>query len=215
MITATNSGSKRELIPAGSYVARCFEMIHIGTNLESIMGVDKVLNKVRISWELPTETRVFNEEKGEQPFVISKEYTLSMHEKSNLRQDLEGWRGQGFTEDQAKSFDITKLLGIECLLSIIHRVTKAGNEYATIVSISRMPKGMVCPELVNPVFEWNFTDHFDAEKLELFPDFIKDKIKSSDEYKKLIGSFEANDNDPFENIEPGLTPNSTADDLPF
>jgi len=210
MIEATNEGRKRELIPAGSYPARCYSMIHVGTNIENIMGVEKVLNKVRITWELPTETRVFNEENGEQPFVISKEYTLSMHEKSNLRADLEGWRGAGFTEDQAKSFDITKLLGIECLLSIIHKVSKSGNEYANISSISRMPKGMECPKQINDTFEFNFTDHFSYEVLETLPDFIKDKIKTSDEYQALLGSANIE-----ESTEVFTEPSAEQDDLPF
>ena len=30
-INATNTGVKRELIPAGNYAARCYSMIHIGT----------------------------------------------------------------------------------------------------------------------------------------------------------------------------------------
>jgi hypothetical protein len=187
MIEATNQSKPKELIPSGNYVARCYSMIHIGTVDEDYIGEIKTMNKVRITWELPTELRVFSEEKGEQPMVISKEYTLSMHEKSNLRRDLESWRGKGFTDDQAKSFDITKLLGVVCMLNIIHKTTKTGNEFATISNISTMPKGLVCPEQVNPTFEFNFTDKYDEFALNAFPTFIKDKIKSSVEYKKLTG----------------------------
>jgi hypothetical protein len=61
-INATNEGKPRELIPAGNYVARCYQMIHIGSVTENIMGEEKQLNKVRIGWELPTELRVFKEE---------------------------------------------------------------------------------------------------------------------------------------------------------
>ena len=110
-ILATTTATQRELIPAGNYLARCYQMIEIGTVREIILGEEKVLKKVRIGWELPTEKRVFNEEKGEQPFVISKEFTLSMHEKSSLRGMLKSWRGKDFTEDEAKAFDITNLIG--------------------------------------------------------------------------------------------------------
>jgi hypothetical protein len=184
MITATNSGTKRELIPAGSYISRCYSMIHIGTNTENILGVEKRMNRVRITWELPNELRDFDGTM--KPLVISKEYTLSMHEKANLRKDLENWRGKGFSEDEAKSFEITKLLGVPCLLSIIHEKTTQGSEYAKIGGISGLVKGMICEKQFNTTFEFNFTDHFDAEKLESFPDFIKDKIKSSEEYINLI-----------------------------
>ena len=185
MITATSSGVKRELIPAGNYVARCYSMIHVGTIEEEYMGEMKTVNKCRITWELPTELRVFNEENGEQPMVISKEYTLSMHEKSNLRRDLESWRGKGFTEDQAAGFDVTKLLGVACMLNIIHKTTKKGSEYATISNISTLPKELICAAQINETFEFNFEDSFSEETVESFPDFIKDKIKSSAEYKAL------------------------------
>ena len=206
-IKATSTGSiKRELIPAGSYPARCYSMIHIGTNTENIMGTEKTLNKVRITWELPTETRVFNEEKGEQPFSISNEYTLSMHEKSNLRKDLEGWRGKGFTEEQAREFDISKLIGIPCMLSIIHKTAKSGNDFACINSISKLPKGVECPDQVNPSFEFNYTDKFSESEVMQMPDFIKEKIKSSEEYRAL-----QTDTDPDENEEIF----QESDDLPF
>ena len=67
--------------PAGTHMARCIGMIEIGTVTTTFMDDEKILQKVSITWELPEELAVFNEEKGEQPFVVSKEYTLSMHEK--------------------------------------------------------------------------------------------------------------------------------------
>jgi len=63
-INATNTSTPRELIPAGNYIARCYKMLHIGTNLETIDGKTQLMNKVRIGWELPTETKVFDEAKG-------------------------------------------------------------------------------------------------------------------------------------------------------
>src|SRR6476646_4032953 len=123
-INATNNGVMRELIPAGNYIARCYQMIEIGTVDEFVMGKPVRAKKVRIGWELPTELKVLREEKGEQPLVISKEYTLSMNEKANLRKDLKSWRGRDFTEDELRAFDITNLLGVPCMLNIIHKAGK-------------------------------------------------------------------------------------------
>lgn len=203
MINATDSGIKRELVPAGNHVARCYSMIHIGTIDEPYMGQLKSMNKVRITWELPGELRVFNEDKGEQPMVISQEFTLSMHEKSNLRRMLESWRGKGFTDDEAECFDITKLLGVPCMLSVIHKVSQSGNEYATISSVAAMPKGVVCPPQINDMFEWNYDDPINEEALEFLPEFLRDKIKSSLEYRDMKSpeSKEVKEDEP--------------DDLPF
>ena len=96
-----HEGEYKQVAP-GTYVARCISMLEIGTIREDFQGVPRSVQKVQIRWELPTELEVFNPEKGEEPFSVSKTYTLSMHEKSNLRKDLESWRGKGFTEEEAK-----------------------------------------------------------------------------------------------------------------
>lgn len=209
MINATNTGGGDYTpVDAGTYPARCYSMIHIGTVKENILGTEKTLNKVRITWELPTETKVFKEENGEQPFVISKEFTLSMNEKANLRKFLEGWRGKGFTEKEAESFDITKLLGKPCMLSIIHKTSKAGKTYAEISSVSTLPKGLTCPDQVNETFELNYTDHWSNLEYSKLPQFLKDKMAQSAEFKAMMNPelVEANQNGHEELV---------ADDLPF
>lgn len=185
-INATNSGVKRERIPAGAYLARCYQMIEIGTVKEMVMGQEKTLTKVRIGWELPTETKVFDEAKGAQPLVISKEFTLSMNEKSSLRKTLASWRGKDFSEEEAKCFDITKLLGVACMLNIIDKPSAKDPSviYNEIGSISPMIKGMVCPQQVNPTFVLSY-DNFEVEKFNSLPDFIKDKMKGSEQFQKL------------------------------
>lgn len=186
-ITAKDNRPPRELIEAGNYIARCYQMIEVGTVIEDYQGKPKTLTKVRIGWELPTELKVFKEGNGEQPRVISNEYTLSMADKATLRKHLESWRGKTFTEEEAKAFDITKLLGVPCMLNIIHKPSKsdATKIYEQISNVSPTPKGMECPKAINPVFVLSY-DAFDEEKFTSLPDFIKDKIKSSDEYKAMI-----------------------------
>lgn len=209
-IIATSNGSTNfEPIATGNYPARCYSMIHIGTVDEVILGVTKTLNKVRITWELPSELKVFKEENGEQPHVISKEFTLSMHEKATLRNFLKNWRGKDFSEEEAKSFDIEKLIGAPCMLNITHKKSKDGTKtYAEIGSISTMPKGFPCPEQINPSFVWTYED-FDSEKFNSLPDFLKAKMVNSVEYKQAIsGGQEIEVNEP-------IIENQESDDLPF
>lgn len=185
-IIASSNSTKRELIPAGNYIARCYQMIYLGEVMENYMGEGKLLKKVRIGWELPTELKVFKEENGEQPRVISKEYTLSTHEKATLRKVLASWRGKDFTESEAKAFDISVLVGKPCMLNIIHKhgVADPSKIYEEIGSISPMPRGMICPEQINPSFIVDY-DNFDEERFNSLPDFIKDKMKTSLEYAKM------------------------------
>lgn len=186
MINATNSGKPKELIPAGNYVARCYQMIHVGTVMEDYQGIPKLQNKVRLGWELPTETKVFDEAKGEQPFVISNEYTLSLSDKANLRKILASWRGKDFTEAEAACFDVTKLLGVPCMLNIIHKTNADGTKtYANIATVSPLPKGFECPAQVNKTILLDY-DNFDGAVFDSMPDFIKDKIKTSLEYAAMM-----------------------------
>ena len=215
-ITAsTKSTTKREPIPAGNYIARCYRMIHIGTNFDPKW--DKDSNRVRVTWELPTETKVFDEAKGPQPLVIDKEYTLSLHEKSNLRHDLESWRGKGFTELEAAGFDITNLLDKYCMLNIIHNTANNGNTYANIGSVAAIPKGMELPAGHNETVIFDYENNFDMEFVNNLPDFIREPIQSSTEWKDRLNELEGAEQEKhMKQIldEPG-TIEEQSDGLPF
>lgn len=212
-INATSFGVKKEIIAAGNYAARCYQMVQIGTVVEFILGEQKTLHKVRIGWELPTELKVFNPEKGEQPLVISEEFTLSMHEKSKLRKLLASWRGKDFTEEESKSFDITKLIGAKCMLNIIHKPSKKDptNIYAVIGSVSPVPKGLNVPDQINPTFVLSY-DAFDYDKFNTLPDFIRTKMQGSDEFKKLQQPDVTPTHGDYSDVNSLVDP---IDDLPF
>ena len=189
IIAKSKGTTERTLAPTGNHLARCVKMIHIGTSEENIQGTVKKLNKVKLSWELPDETHVFKEEKGAEPFMVSKEYTLSMSDRANLRKDLESWRGKGFTEKQASNFDITVLLGIPCMINVIHRTAKSsGNEYVVVSGITPLPKRVECPEQIIPSFEFNYDDKF--ENFEQLDEWTQGKIKETDEYKAKVSTEE-------------------------
>lgn len=185
-IYAEKKDGEFQSVKPGTYQARCYRMIEIGTIKEDYQGQEKMLQKVMISWELPTEKAVFDEKKGEEPYAVSKTYTLSMSEKSNLRKDLESWRGKGFTEEEAKRFDLTVLLGKPCLLSVILKPSKTNpdRKYTVISSISPLIKGMECPDQINPTKVLSY-DEFNWELFDSLSDFTKDKIKSSIEFRMM------------------------------
>lgn len=206
-VSNTNSGSNFEPIPAGNYVARCTSMVHIGTILESFEGSEKELNKIRITFELPTELKEFKQGEGEKPYLVSKDFTLSLNEKATLRKYLESWRGKAFTEEEAKGFDLEKLLGVPATVNIIHKTSKGGKNYAEIASITPMMKGLTCPPQFNPTFVFSH-ENFDQEKFDMLPEWLRKKIKTSKEYIAMESHFMSKD------VEKKLVENAD-DDLPF
>ena len=219
MSIVAKKAPQREQVPAGSHVARCIKIIHFGTAMESNhLGERVQRNTVRLTWEIPGEMRTFDEEQGPQPMSISKDYTLSLHEKANLRADLEGWRGQGFTPDELEGFDILNVQGQPCMLSIIHVPSKkTGNIYARIVGVSRLPKDTVCPENINPLFVWDYDQNYDEGVLANLHEWFQEKIKASDEYKAKVNPVDEEGIDVPKAPMPGLddVPPEGHDDLPF
>jgi hypothetical protein len=214
----SNKFSKKDLIPAGSHVARCYSMIVLGTLEEEFKGEKKLLKKIRITWELPNEVKVFKEENGEQPFVVSKEYTLSLADKSNLKAMIESWTGRKLLPEQLKALNLSNMLGKTCMISIIHKLAKNGNTYAEITGVFQLPKGTVCPPQSNPTVEFT-VDAFDAEKFVFLPTFIQDKIKSSLEYQRLKLEDAPHANEEVDNVpeygEPADMKEEDGDGIPF
>jgi hypothetical protein len=186
IIASSTGGSTYEPVPAGAYIARCYSMTHIGTIMETYQGETKLQNKVRLTWELPTELKQFKEGEQERPFTLGKEFTLSLNEKATLRKFLESWRGKAFTEEEARSFDITVLLGKPCTLNVIHKTSqKNGKVYAEIASVSPLMKGVICPDQINPTFLFGY-DPFEQWRFDELPDYLKEKVRSSIEYQAAM-----------------------------
>jgi hypothetical protein len=179
-------------------------MIEIGTEETEFQGKKKSLYKVRITWELPNEKKTFDPAKGEQPFSISKDYTLSMFDQANLRHDLESWRGKAFTDEEAKAFDITKLVGVPCLLNVVHALSQKGKNYSKITGVTPLIKGMNCPAQINPSFIFSY-DTWEDQKFAGLPDYIKKRIEATPEFKaRLEGPPPPTDEPIFQDDEDSL-----------
>ena len=115
MPKATNKGGDFTPVPAGIHHAICYAVIDLGTQPSQMYAPSR---KVQLTWELPHERGDFkNSETGitnNLPRVISKEYTLSTGAKSNLRKELESWRGRPFTAEEAQEFEVGVLAGKNC-----------------------------------------------------------------------------------------------------
>jgi hypothetical protein len=191
-VKAGNSGSGDfEQVPAGTFAARCYQIIDLGHQTFEWKGEAKVAPKVRITWELNEMM------KDGRPFSISKEYTASIGEKANLRKDLEAWRNRKFSAQELAAFSLENVLGAPCLLGIVHVPSKDGTKtYANLGSIMALPKGMECPELVNPAVKFDIGS-FDQDIFNSLTNYVQKKILMSKELEENgIPQFKSQESDP-------------------
>ncbi len=114
--------------PEGLHQAVCVDVVDLGLQ----KGPYGEKHKVELRWQ--TED-IMAPDNDLRRFQLRKWYTLSLHEKSNLRKDLECWRGRKFTEAELEAFDLEKLLGINCQLQVIHNITDDGKTYDNVQAI--------------------------------------------------------------------------------
>lgn len=80
------------------------------------------------------ETQQLDEEC--KPFILVKRYTWSLHEKSNLRKDLERFRSQKFTQlELTEGVDLESYIGMSCNILVVHNEVEDGKVYANIESV--------------------------------------------------------------------------------
>lgn len=169
-------GSNFTPLPPGTHQARCFGVIDLGTQ-HSEMFADAW--KVMIMWETPHERVITDKE--ERPMTITKEYTLSLSKKSNLRKHLETWRGKPFTKEELEGFEVSKVIGAPCLLSVIHKQSGSGNTYAAIEAVSAVPKGMEVMAQFHKTVKFDIGDG-ESEVFKALPEWIQKKIKLCEEW---------------------------------
>lgn len=182
-LTATaTGGGDFAITPEGTYIARCYKIIDLGTQKGSEAYGGKEQHKVMISWELLDKDVKMEDGR---PFSVSQFYTMSLHEKATLRKDLEAWRGKKFTDDELAGFDLKNVLGVYCMLQVVH---SPDGKYANVNAIMSY-KGDK-PEEVNPNVSFDL-DEPDMQVFDTFGDGLKAKIMASPEWQMLQRKAEA------------------------
>ena len=188
-IASDSGGGNFKRVPAGAYIGRCYSLIDLGTQLSSGQFGEKLQHKIRIGWELFGE-----DENGEpltvdvdgktMPMTISKSYTVSLHEKSGLRKDLAAWRGRDFTDEEAKGFDVSKLIGAYCMVNVTTSETN-GKTYSNVAGLTPLP-GALKNSKPAPVHEHVVFD-LDKPDMAVFNSFhekLQNAIKASPEWAR-------------------------------
>lgn len=181
-IFAESSGSSISKLEDGSYLGRCCTMIEIGTVTEAYEGQKpKAAKKVRLVFEVIGETYESNDGVVK-PRLVAKQFTLSMHEKATLRKFLESWRTKKFTEEEAKKFDITVLMGKPCALTLIANA----KGYPEISSVAAPMKGVKVGEMLSEPKELSYAS-WDEDLFLAQPEFVRNTMQKTPEYMKLKG----------------------------
>lgn len=189
--------------PAGSHIAVCNMVADVGLQPGS-QQYPAPKRKLYLRFEIPGE-RVEYEKDGKQvegPLTIGSFYTASMNEKATLRKHLEGWRGKGFSDDEAASFDVSKLLGKACMLTVIE-TDSGGKTYSNITGIGRLPKGIPDPQAENDLLYFADDDQSGFSKL---PKWLQEKIEGQIRPSKPAATESHGRADDFDN---------STDDIPW
>jgi hypothetical protein len=184
----TSNGGNFKKVPTGAYIGRCISVIDLGTQKTSGQFGEKSVHKVQLRWELfgedaSGEPLTVEFQGKSMPMTISKSYTMSLHEKAGLRKDLQAWRGKDFTEEEAKGFDISKLLGQYCMVNVTHSES-GGKTYANVAGLTPVPSALknAKPQGVHETVMFDL-DNIDMEVFDSFHEKLQQTIQSSPEWQ--------------------------------
>jgi len=206
-IATDSGGGNFKRVPQGVFIGRCYSLIDLGTQHTSGQYGDKFQHKLKIGWELFGE-----EENGTpltvdvdgvmMPLTISKTYTVSLHEKAGLRRDLSAWRGKDFTDDEAKAFDVSKLIGAYCMINVTESTTN-NKTYSNVAGITPLPGALknAKPEPVHANVKFDL-DEPDMKVFATFHEKLQEAIKKSPEWAKSQGtSYTPSHDDSFDDSD--------------
>lgn len=191
-VAKDSGGGDFKRVPPGVYIGRCYSLIDLGTQLSTGQYGEKMQHKLRLGWELFGEaedgsplTAVIGGK--EMPMTISKSYTVSLHEKASLRKDLAAWRGKDFSDEEAKAFDVSKLVGAYCMVNVTTSETN-GKTYSNIAGLTPLPGALKNskPAAVHANLMFDL-DNPDMDAFNTFHEKLQDAIKRSPEWAQKMG----------------------------
>lgn len=98
----------------------CPEGLHASVLVDAVdLGIQssKFGDKHKLSLVFETQEK---DEDGK-PFILAKRYTWSLHEKSNLRKDLERFRGEKISASELQDgIDLENYIGMSCNILVVH-----------------------------------------------------------------------------------------------
>ena len=176
MLTATQGKERAPILEEGIYTGVCVKVIDLG--MQNVEAFKRKVQQVRITWEIIGKTVKIGEE--DLPRLVSKEYTLSLNERSTLRKHLQSWRGKTFTAEELQGFDLRRLLGAGCLLQVMHKGDQCA--YAAVDNIMALPNGTPKPEAVSTADYFDLDDTATHGVFETLSRFLQERISKAENF---------------------------------
>lgn len=133
--------SKRQIVSAGVKQAVLAEIYDLG-EVDTKFGVKDRCRFIYETTDTKTGTNV--------PLTVMIDFNKSWGNRSNLWKHVEATLGRNLTTEEQVKFSASKLIGVNNLVTIVHRESN-GNIYANIANISPIMPGM------NPI---NVSEHY-------------------------------------------------------
>lgn len=129
--------------PEGTFSAVCVDVIDLGKVENKVFG--GMRNMVRLVWQIDEEMDEETAQRFKMPngsrHIIKQDYTASLDEKAKIRKHLQSWRGRAFTPQELLGFDMETVVGVPCLLSIVHNTGSKGGTFANVGAVMKLAKG--------------------------------------------------------------------------
>jgi len=206
----------KSLCPEGLHVVRLVNIVDWGTQKDSFGS----RAKVELNMETPEQLHVFNEDKGEQPYVLSRKFgnTLGSAKKpTDLKKFIEAFVGHPIDEE----FDISQAVGKLAQLNVTH---EQDGEYTNEKLSTPLPLSKQQLQFAEqggyPEFNDQYVldlDAFDEEVWGLLPKWKQEQIAKTPEYAAAISGESVQDG-PGEEVseeEAMQYDEAPADELPF
>lgn len=171
-LIASDSGGTFTPPPQGTHIAVCCQVIDLGTQFSKFYGKEQ--HKVMVGWELPEEK---NDDGA--PWLVWRRYTLSLGENATLRAHLESWRGRVFTQEELQGFDLSKIIGVGCMLNITHREDN-GRTYGDVATVMALKRGTPTPKMTRSPVVFDVTK-WDDRVFATFSEKLQKTIMESKE----------------------------------
>jgi hypothetical protein len=183
---AKKSTSKKVYPEPGVDVGRLVQIIDLGSQIDKFSG-DEGRPKVEFIWELPNQLHVFNEDRGEQPLIVTRKYGNTLGRGSAMKEAIESMTGQKIDKD----FELDSLLGELCLINITLEAVEGDPDLKNVQIQSLSPLTKDLAKKKYPEYNDQFVfdlDNFNQEIYDSLPEWKQEQIAKSPEYAAVAAS---------------------------